>query len=242
MTQKSPAVERRMRRQKQAMRESEILERQGNGKKAFNLTLENDGIPYGPGKKAWISEINKLAAGLDPSCLHIRKQSYEDMCIVKDRLNHNFEYSGVLNEDHIRALLGKAVTRRRTELISFINNDGEKPKHLQNIDDEIWDRLKKIANSRQRESRTEHGRYANTCRQTVGRTGPVGVEGVRQKLLEHSGKSPDPDEVAEEMTRDKGYSRLPEKEVEYSKSRSGAYSNIHMEHRSLPPRSHNSCC
>ena len=58
---------------------------------------------------------------------------------------------------------------------------------------------------------------------------------MRQKLLEHSGKSPDPNEVAEEMTRDKGYSRLPEKEVEYSRSRSGAYSNIHMEHRSLPP-------
>ena len=149
LTQKSPAVDRRIRRQKQAMRESKILEWQGNGKKAFYLTLDNEGISYGLGKKAWISEINKLAARLDPSCLHIRKQSYEDMCIVKDHLNHNFEYSGVLNEDHIRGLLGKAITRRRTELISLINNEGEKPKHLQNIDDEIWDRLKKIANNRQ---------------------------------------------------------------------------------------------
>ena len=178
LTQKSPTVERRIRRQKQAMRESEILERQGNGKKAFYLILDNEGIPYAPEKKAWISEINKLAAGLDPSCLHIRKQSYENMCIVKDRLNHNFKYFGVLNEDHIIALLGEAMTRRRTELISLINNEGEKPKHLPNIDDEIWDRLKKILNSRQRESRIEHSRYANTCRRTIRRTGPVGVEGV----------------------------------------------------------------
>ena len=65
---------------------------------------------------------------------------------------------------------------------------------------------------------------------------------MQQKLLEHSGKSPDPNEVAEEMSRDKGYSRLPEKDLEYSKNHSGAYSNMDMEQRSLPPGSYNSRC
>lgn len=74
--------------------------------------------------------MNKLASGLDPSCTHIRKQTHEDMCILKDRLNDNFEYSADLNEDYLRGLLGKAVTRRRSDLIAQIKRGNGPPKHF----------------------------------------------------------------------------------------------------------------
>ena len=201
------SLERRSRRYRQSVREVERLERGKEGKKPFYLTLNAEGIPYGPGKPAWVAEVNKLAAGLDPSCPHIRKQTHEDMCILKDRLNDHFEYSGDLNQDHSRAVLGKAVTRRRTELISLIQKYGEDAKQPLNLDREIWEKLEKLASSKQRENRTEHGRYANSCRRTIGRTGSIGIEGVCRRLREFYGRSPDPDEVAEEVQRDKGYGK-----------------------------------
>ena len=196
--------DRRTRRYKLAFREAAKSKQQREGKKPFYLTLDGQGHPYGPGRASWISHINKLAKGLDPSCTHIRKQTYEDMCILKERLNENFEYSGELNEDHLRGLLGKVVTRRRTELISMIKKNQKQPL---DIDSQVWKRLESLAGSRQRETKTEHGRHANACRRTLGRTGRVGIEGVRQRLRELHGRSPDPDEVIEEMQRDKGYGK-----------------------------------
>jgi hypothetical protein len=100
--------------------------------------------------------------------------------------------------------MGKAVTRRRTDLIAYINKDGIRPPHF---DKEIWDRLEMLAGSQQRRKKTEHGRYVNSCRRTLGRTGASGEEGVRERLCELLGRSPDPDKVAEEMQRDKGYGK-----------------------------------
>jgi hypothetical protein len=54
-----------------------------------------------------MAKINKLAMGLDPSCTHIKKQTYEDVSIFKERLNKSFEYSGELNEEHLRGLMQK---------------------------------------------------------------------------------------------------------------------------------------
>lgn len=53
----------------------------------------------------------------------------------------------------------------------------------------------------------EHGRYANACRRTLGRTGALGEEGVRQRLQELIGRSLEPEEVVEEMQRDKGFGK-----------------------------------
>jgi len=148
--------------------------------------------------------VNKLAAWLDPSCTHIKKQTYEDMCVLRDRLNDNFEYSGDLNQDFLRGLLGKAVTRRRTDLISYIMGGGKQPL---SFDDKIWKRMEKLAGSIQREESTEHGRYANKCRRTLGRTSASGENGVRLRLNQQYGRSPDPNKVAEEMQRDKGHGK-----------------------------------
>ena len=198
----SPAIDRRTRRYKQAVIEGEKNKRTQEGKKAYYLTLDSEGKPCGPGKKAWLSDLNKLASWLDPSCLHIKKQTYEDMCIFKDRLNENFEYSGDLNEDYLRSLAGKAVTRKRTELIALIERDGSRPP---NVDSEKWERLQKIAESKQRAEKKDNGRYANSCRKTLGRTGALGVEGTRERLRDLFGRSPDPHELRDEMEHDKGF-------------------------------------
>ena len=89
-----------------------MIERQKSGKKPFYLQLDGQGIPYGIGRPAWIAVINKLATGLDPPCTHVRKQIFEDVQTFKDRLNDAFEYSGTLNEDYLRGLMGKAVTKK----------------------------------------------------------------------------------------------------------------------------------
>ena len=169
------------------------------------MTLDPEGKPYGRGKPAWIAEINKLAKGLDPSCLHIRKQTFEDVKTFRERLDDNFEYGGVLNEDYLRSLMGKAVTKKRAELINLIKNGGEDVKQPVHVDFEVWRRLLKLAFSKQREERSEQGRRANCCRITIGRTGRRGIDGVREKLHSFLGRSPDPSEVEEEMQRDKGY-------------------------------------
>ena len=197
----SPAFERRHRRYRQAAREANSTRREKDGKKPFYITLDKDGIPYGTGKPAWMAEINKLAMGLDPSCIHIKKQTYEDVSIFKERLNKSFEYSGELNEEHLRGLMGKAVTKKRTELITLIKRGGNQPMH---IDAEVWERFQKLAASKQWEDKSQQGRYANACRKTINRTGNRGVNGVRENLREILGRSPDPDEVYTEAHRDKG--------------------------------------
>lgn len=197
----SAASTRRRRQREQALLQADKARRGREGKKPFYLVLDREGKPYGPGKPAWIAEINKLAKWLDPSCTHIRKQTYEDVQMFRDRLDENFEYSSPLNEDYLRALMGRAVTKRRTELIHFIQNNGERQKH---IDKSVWLRLEKLANSRQREQKSEQGRHANACRKVISRTGRRGLDGVREQLRNMLGRSPDPSELEEEMHRDKG--------------------------------------
>ena len=193
--------DKRKRRHKQALRESQKFQREREGKKPFLLTMDDQGVPYGPGRPAWITAINKLAKWLDLSCIDIRKQTYGDICIFKERLSEQFEYTEDVNESYLRGLMGKAVTKKRTEVISFIKSGGSCPSVM---DKKVWERLELLASSEQRIRRSEHGRFANSCRRTLGRTGASGEDGVRERLREKFGRSPDPNEVAHEMQRDKG--------------------------------------
>lgn len=127
-----------------------------------------------------------------------------NLYVLKDRLHDHFDYSGEINQDHLRKLLGKAVTRKRIEIIGMIKSGKDRPF---TTDYYIWTRLEKLSKSRQRENRTELERYANSCRRTLGRTGALGEDGVRQRLAEKYGRSPDLDEVLEEMECDKGYNK-----------------------------------
>lgn len=159
--------------------ESEKAERERGGKKPFYLILDNQGKPYGTGKPAWIAEINKLSKGLDPSCTYIRKQTFEDVQTFKEHLEDSFEYLGMLNEDYLRGLMGKAITKRRGAFIALIRSGGDQPLDM---DDKVWKRLEKLAYSKQWQQKSEQGRYVNSCRKTVGRTRSIGETGVRHNL------------------------------------------------------------
>ena len=194
------------------------------------MILDDQGRPYGIGKPTWIKKINRLVAGLDPSCTHIRKHTFEAVQTFKDRLNEHFDYSGRLNEDFLRGLMEKAVTKRRGELIVLIRNNGDQPKHF---DQEIWKCLENLANSKQREDKSEQGRHANACWKTYGRTGSIGMNGVREKLRSQYGRSLDPDEIFEEMQRDKGYGGQKQKVSTFSlKSEGNSVDVIFSEEKS----------
>ena len=193
---KSSTLGRSERRHRQASHEFDKGEQEKAGKKPFYLVVDSQGKPFGSGKPAWITEINKLAAGLDASCTHVRKQTYEDVQTFKNRLDEKFEYSSTLNEDYLRGLMGKAVTKRRSELISLIKEGKPRPKHFNH---DIWLRLEKLAYSKQHEEKSAQGRHANACQKTRGRTGAIGENGVREKLRSKLCRSPDPDEVEDEM-------------------------------------------
>lgn len=210
VTAPSPAFARRHRRYKQAAREAHQSLREKDGKKPFYITVDSEGVPYGSGKPAWVGEINKLAIALDPSVTHIRKQTYEDVSIFKERLSRSFEYSGALNEDYLRGLMGRAVSKKRRDLMAHIKTGGSQPNH---IDSEVWERLLKLHASQQWEEKSNQGKYANACRKSVNRTGNRGVNGVRESLRETLGRSPDPDEVYAEATRPKGSTVTKEKKV-----------------------------
>ena len=197
----SPASERKQRIHKQATREADATRREREGKKAFYVTVDREGVPYGAGRPAWMNEINKLSVGLDPSCTHIKKQTYEDVIIFKERLSQCFEYSGELNEEYLRGLMGRAVGRRRGELIKMIKRGESQPKH---IDSEVWGRLVSYESSEQWKEKSEQGKHANASRKTINRTGSRGVNGVRENLREVLGRSPDPDEVYAEAHHPKG--------------------------------------
>ena len=197
----SPASERKQRRHKQATREADATRRERDGKKPFYVTVDREGVPYGAGRPAWMNEINKLSVGLDPSCTHIKKQTYEDVIIFKERLSQCFEYSGELNEEYLRGLMGRAVGMRRGELIKMIKRGDSQPKH---IDSEVWGRLVSYESSEQWKEKSEQGKHANASRKTINRTGSRGVNGVRENLREVLGRSPDPDEVYAEAHRPKG--------------------------------------
>ena len=204
----SPASDRKQRRYKQATRKADATRRERSGKKPFYVTVDREGIPYGAGRLAWMNEINKLSIGLDPSCTHIRKQTYEDVIIFKERLSQCFEYSGELNEEYLRGLMGKAVGRRRGELIKMIKCGEDQPKH---IDSQVWARLVSYESSEQWKEKSEQGKHANASRKTINRTGNRGVNGVIESLREVLGRSPDPDEVYAEAHRPKGSTRARSK-------------------------------
>lgn len=60
--------------------------------------------------------------------------------------------------------MGRAVTRKRRELISLIKDGGRQSIH---IDSQVWERLKKLSTSAQWEQKSQQGKHANASRKTV---------------------------------------------------------------------------
>lgn len=154
------AADKRTKRHRQAALEKEVVQRTREGKKLFYLTLDRDGKPYGAGKPAWIAEIAKLATGLDPSCTHISKQTYEAVSTFKEWLNQSFYYSEPLNEDYLKTCMAKAVTKKRGDFCKMIKRKERQPLH---IDHDVWERLVKYQKSKQHKDKSEQGNMQMQC-------------------------------------------------------------------------------
>ena len=97
-----------------------------------------------------------------------------------------------MNSSWLRARIGSALSSYRHELIKAIEAHEDRP---QWVSQEIWSRLVTMSGTEKFKAKSEQMRYANACRKTKGRTGPIGVAGVTEKLRERLGRTPDPEEV-----------------------------------------------
>lgn len=73
------------------------------------------------------------------------------------------------------------------------------------VDPDAWLRLVAVSKSENFKKKSAAMKYANSCWHNLGRTRPGGEIGVRESLKYKMGRSPDPEEIQAEMTRDKGY-------------------------------------
>lgn len=73
------------------------------------------------------------------------------------------------------------------------------------LDKDIWYKLERISVDPKYIVKSSAMRHANSCRRTLGRTGPKGEMGIIEDLRHELGRSPDPDEIDDEMNRNKGY-------------------------------------
>lgn len=83
---------------------------------------------------------------LDPTCTYLKRQTYAAVTIFKDRLNESFDYSSNLNNDYLRAVIGRAVSKRRSKLMKVIKEGGSQPMHS-SLD--RWRRMVKLTCAQQ---------------------------------------------------------------------------------------------
>ena len=198
----SESALRRDRKRRQVSREAEVEKREKMGHKPHFLTVDDRGRPYGLGVKTWKAELNKLCCALDPSVMDVRNQPHKPMMTLKKRLAYKFEYSADIDDDWLRGEIGRGVSTRRFQLMEMIRNGDLIPP---GFDKDIWYNLQRVADDPKYKEKSEAMKHANSMRRTKGRTGPKGEMGIAEDLREHFGRSPDPDEIEDEMQRDKGY-------------------------------------
>ena len=199
---RSESEARAARKRRAIEREVALRKRQAEGKKPYYIMVSPSGTPYGDGMSAWKMELNKLCRALDPTIRDIRQQPHQNIQILKKRLTDNFEYSGIISDRFILPLIGRRLSTTRNEIINEIKNQRPCPPGVKL---EHWEKLKRYSESESYHRKSEAMKRASACRQTLGRTGPGGEIGVRESLKVRLRRSPDPDEVRIEMSREKGY-------------------------------------
>ena len=219
---------RRESRRKQNSMKKEADRRKSEGKKPFFVVVDSDtGEVYGNGLKNWKKEVKKISYSLDPSVVDVRRFPKEKLREAREKLAEKFEYSSKLSKGFFRSVLGRALSQRRNAVLALIESGVPCPL---SFDERIWNTLKKYKDDPATQKKREDTQRARASRGSGGRTGPLGESGVRQKLSEMLGRSPDPEEVALEMNRDKGWGgrkrkapRIPEiqsLEARYSQTQS----------------------
>jgi hypothetical protein len=134
------------------------------------------------------------------------------MKLLKERLAESFEYFDEVSDKYIRWLAGNVVTQRRSKLWHLQRQGGSCPVWL---DEAIWRMLDRVRGNPERKELSQRKKYANSYRKNVGRIGPKGETSTREELKVILGRNPDPEELQEEIQRDKRY-------LGVSKKRKGA--------------------
>lgn len=164
--------------------------------KCYYVHVNVEGRPYGLEVGVWNKTLGKLVRGLDPSYIDIRHEPFYLMDTLIARLNKDFEYSGDVNFSWLRGRIRSTLSSYRHELIKFIESRGDRP---QWVSEEIWCRLVTMAGSEKFKTKSEQMRHANACKKSKGRTRPMGVAGVTEKLRQRLGRTPDPEAIQEEL-------------------------------------------
>ena len=194
---------RQERRTREAQREEDSAARTRNGKKPYHVSVNSEGKPYGYGVSVWFDALAKVVRGLDPSYVDIRQQPHHNMEVLMKRLDEDFDYSSPLNPSWLRQRIGNALSSYRHEIIRLIQQEQERPPWLKEA---VWEKLVKLEASEKFRTKSSQMKYANACRKNKGKTGPLGVAGITERLRQQLQRTPSPSEVFEEMRRDKGYS------------------------------------
>ena len=74
---------RKERRDKQKHCERQVRHQEKQGQKAYYFHVNHNRKPYGDGVTAWKSDLNKLARGLDPTVMDVRKQPPTEMATLR---------------------------------------------------------------------------------------------------------------------------------------------------------------
>lgn len=193
---------RKERREREAEREEDAQHRESCGKKPYLIHVNTEGKPYGLGTRTWNDVLAKVVRGLDPSYIDIRQQPCHLMDTMLKRLDEEFDYSDTINASWLRARIGNALSLYRHELMKIIQARESRPPW---VSESIWEKLVKMESSVKFKQKSEAMKYAQSCRRSYGRTGPIGEAGIIERLTKKLRRSPAPDEVYEEMHRDKGY-------------------------------------
>jgi len=164
-----------------------------------------------------------LSHDLDPAIGNINNQLDGAVSEIADWIQQTWEYSSPVKYEVVKEVIARRVTLRRVELWKKIRNGETKPSGLT---DRTWSTLKRQLDNPASIRKSEDCRRANASRVNFGRTGPSGEVGVKQRLQRFLGRSPDPEEVSYEMTRDKGY----------NVRRKGQDSRVHLMDGSKHPR------
>ena len=195
--------QRQERRTRESQREDDSADRTRNGKKPYHVTVNWEGRPYGYGVTVWHDALAKVVRGLDPWYVDIRQQPHHNMEILMKRLDDDFHYSSPLNPSWLRQRIGNALSSYRHEIIKMIKSKQARPAWVKEA---VWEKLVALEASEKFQLKSSQMRYANACRKNKGRTGPLGVAGITERLRQQLQRSSSPSEVFKEMRRDKGYS------------------------------------
>ena len=197
------AEKRKERRIAKKVREREGDRRRKEGKPRNYLLVDQfSGKPYGAGVGDWRKEVKLLSKKLDPSIGQINKQPLDAVKEIAEWITQTWEYSNPMRFEVVKDVVARGVSLRRAELWKKIRYAEPKP---EDVTDKAWKSLKKELHNPATQRKSLMCSKANANRVNFGRTGPSGEVGIRERLRRQFRRSPHPEEIQLEMSRDKGY-------------------------------------